>query len=252
MNLHYVFASDRQTDRVAAASQRLITAAKRKKRINRDAYYGDGPDAPPEPVDHNAQIENAVITRNHYGSLVLNASRALFIDVDMGESVEPLVPVSTYAWDDTWQSTLDDLCTVLASEKGEGFRIYQTAAGFRVLATTHEYEPTTPASSRLMNLVGADADFVKLCRIQNSFRARLTPKPWRCGSRRPPTIFQCLTDDEKYQYATWLTQYERACSDRATCRFLEHVGSSASHRRIAPLVELHDRVTKAFQGLPLA
>jgi hypothetical protein len=103
-----------------------------------------------------------------------------------------------------------------------------------------------------MNAVGADSDFVSLCRIQNSFRARLTPKPWRCGSRRPPNMFPRQAAEARWRFSRWLSQYENACRDRATCRFLEHVGPAAVHDRIAPIVELHDRVTKAHIDLPLA
>jgi hypothetical protein len=253
MKTYYSIAVDRQSEPVAAASQRLITAAGRpKKRMNRDAYYGDGHEEPPSPPDEKDQIAGTLITRNHYGSLVLNASRALFIDVDVSEFAVPCVPDSADNWDARWQSTLDDLRTVLAHEKDDGFRIYRTAAGFRVLATTREFEPSTPASSGLMAAVGADADFVKLCRIQNNFRARLTPKPWRCGMRRPPGLLPCRTEEERSQFAHWLANYERACAERATCRFLEHVGLASPHPQVAPVVALHDRLTKAFQDLQLA
>src|SRR5712692_10909752 len=80
---------------------------------------------------------SAVVTRNGYGSLVLNADRAMFVDVDL--------PRASFAsrfgaWLGVARhrpeaETLARLKTVLASVSGSSFRIYRTAAGFRVLAT---------------------------------------------------------------------------------------------------------------------
>jgi hypothetical protein len=110
----------------------------------------------------------------------------------------------------------------------------------------------SPQSAGLMESVGADADFVVLCRIQNSFRARLTPKPWRCGVRRPPNFFPRGTTEEKLLFAEWLWGYEQACRSHATCRVLGHVGPEKIHKRNEPIIALHDRETKAHAALPLA
>ena len=202
----------------------------------------------------STQTSDAVVTRNHYGSLVLNAAHALFIDVDADEPgvVQPLAGAFLRGGPKYWQSMFDDLRVVLQSEANEGFRIYRTAAGFRLLATTHEFEPGSPPSNRLMQAVGADAAFVKLCRIQKNFRARLTPKPWRCGTRLPPNSYPRESAEQQRRFTQWRSQYEHACRPRATCQYLGHVGPSDIHRRIAPIIELHDRETKAFQSLQLA
>jgi hypothetical protein len=194
------------------------------------------------------------MTRNHYGCVVLNASHALFIDVDMLAPKQTSPPIDTCSsrWRGPWWRMLDDLRTVLASEPEEGFRIYRTAAGFRILATRHPFEPGSQASQRLMNAVGADAAFIDLCRVQKSFRARLTPKPWRCGTGRPPNSFPRKTPDDERCFNAWLSNYEHACRDRATCQYLEHVGPDGTHEQIGPIVEVHDRATRAFESLQLA
>ncbi|HEY3391975.1 MAG TPA: hypothetical protein VGK58_04670 [Lacipirellulaceae bacterium] len=231
------------------ARDRLVAAARRHaiKPVAGEEYYGGGPEAPAEeePVPIQEQIDG-VITRNHYGCIVLNAAHALFIDVDVLGKAEPCRPV------EPWQRVLTDLRTVLSNERDEGFRIYRTAAGFRIIALGREYEPTSPQSAGLMDCVGADADFVSLCRIQNSFRARLTPKPWRCGVRRPPNFFPRETVQESFRFTQWLDGYERACRGYATCQYLGHVGPQHIDKRIAPIVTLHDRETKAHAALPLA
>jgi hypothetical protein len=193
---------------------------------------------------------DGVLTRNHYGSLVLNARHALFIDVDMPDSIEQS------AFDEplpgAWKTTFDDLRTVLSGESSDGFRIYRTAAGFRILGITKEFEPGSAIARDLMLAVGADEAFIRLCDAQKTFRARLTPKPWRCGTTTPPNDFPRRTRKDQRRFDRWLKRYARLCHDRSTCRFLGEVGSTAVHERVAPIVEFHDQQTKAFVDLQLA
>ncbi len=243
---------------VSAAQTRLARATERHRQqrtLTNHHYYGHA--QRPEEIIlgfSSADLFDAKVTRNHYGSLVLNATRALFIDVDVVEPgrLSRAVNVFRGRRRGPWRRTLDDLRTVLTSEREEGFRIYRTAAGFRVLATIHEFAPASEQSQRLMKAAGADTAFTYLCRIQNSFRARLTPKPWRCGAPQPPNCFPRSSSDEQRCFADWVAEYELACRDHATCQFLEHVGSEEAHQRIQSIVEVHDRETKAFESLPLA
>jgi hypothetical protein len=228
------------------ARQRLLASAecyRHNKPLAGEEYYGG--DRTEETAPNREHIDG-LVTRNHYGCIVLNAAHALFIDVDVLGERQPCGPI------EPWQQVLDDLRTVLRNERDEGFRIYRTAAGFRIIATRREYEPRSPQSAGLMESVGADADFVSLCHVQNSFRARLTPKPWRCGLRRPPNFFPRETADEKLRFTEWLSHYEQACRSYSTCQYLGRVGPEAIHARIAPIVELHDRESKAHAPLPLA
>ena len=251
--------SDDTAAALATARDRLTMTAKqcqqRKALSNGGPYYGEKGQLE-ELVREIARSDgvDALVTRNNYGCLVLNAARALFIDVDMPEPSPATGRINECGdrLEGLWRRSFDDLRTVLASEGEEGFRIYRTAAGFRVLATTHEFDPGSPQSYRLMNAVGADADFVRLCGIQNSFRARLTPKPWRCGMPQPPSSFPRRLPDDQRRFAAWLAQYERASRDRATCQYLEDIGPSDRHPRLAPIVEFHDRESRAFEPLYLA
>jgi hypothetical protein len=239
-----------------AARSRLAAAAQQRERSEpREPYYGI--ENRHEEVLRDilsAGRVAGVVTRNHYGSLVLNAASALFIDVD----VSPPAPFSTSAhgrgeaFEARYRRVLDDLRVVLASERRTGFRIYRTRAGFRILGTTHEFLPGSHESERLMNLVGADAAFVDLCRIQNSFRARLSPKPWRCGARRPPHAFPRQSAHEQRRFADWLSQYEHVCRGRATCQYLGRIGPEDTHEGIRQVIEFHDCETRAYEPLPLA
>jgi hypothetical protein len=255
-------------DRSNAEAENALSAARvrlaashadyqRHRAPSNAVYYPDKKRASAEQsIDDLVGIGSldAVVTRNHYGSVVLNAHHALFIDVDMPEASNPPRHASAFRKPSAgpWQSTFDDLCTVLGSERSTGFRIYRTAAGFRILATTHEFEPESESARELMLSVGADDAFIRLCGVQKTFRARLTPKPWRCGASHPPNQFPRQTPEEQTSFDEWLSQYERASRERATCQFLGSVGPNAMHQRVAPIIEFHDRETKAFQSLDLA
>lgn len=256
MSNQYSVVRDKQNDLPAAAQARLIAAAERRKKGDgREPYYGTHGHLE-ETIDGvlNSCVLDAKVTRNRYGCLVLNAARALFIDVDVVQPNWTDRPVRGHRghWETSQRQMLNDVRLVLRSEGDYGFRIYRTAAGFRILATTREFEPGSAQSNRLMHVVGADTAFVELCRLQQNFRARLSPKPWRCGSRRPPDSFPRESTEQKQRFAEWLVQYDRACSDRATCEYLGHLGPKDTHERIAPIIEAHDRETKALTALPLA
>ena len=240
---------------VAAQARLRALADQCQKRnvLTNGPYYGTDAQRE-ETIDaiSSADRFDGVVTRNHYGCLVLNADHALFIDVDVPASDEIARHVGNGRPSSPWRRVLEDLRIVLANEREEGFRIYRTAAGFRILATAHEFEPGSPRSNRLMDAVGADEAFVGLCRIQNSFRARLTPKPWRCGVRRPPHSFPRKSHYQQRRFADWLEQYEQASRGWATCRYAAHVGPQIVHNRIAPVIQFHDRQTKALDALHLA
>ena len=63
---------------------------------------------------------------------------------------------------------------------GWGVRVYKTCAGYRGLVTHATFDPTADATLDLMRQFRCDPQYVTLCKRQESFRARLTPKGWRC------------------------------------------------------------------------
>jgi hypothetical protein len=196
---------------------------------------------------------DALLTRNSYGSVVLNAARTMFVDIDSGPAgsrfrLKTLFGGGLKPAD--WQ--LDPVRDVLRSSAGGSFRAYRTAAGYRLLATERLYAPGSSESEALMRQVGADPAFITLCRIQDSFRARLTPKPWRVGQPAPPGDFPRENAALERDFEQWLQNYDRAASSKATCQFVETIGNGTIHSDIAHIVQLHDERTRATSGLPLA
>ena len=53
------------------------------------------------------------------------------------------------------------------------------AEGFRIIATHDVISPSDSVVEEWIAYFHADANYVRLCQIQQCFRARLTAKPWR-------------------------------------------------------------------------
>lgn len=153
---------------------------------------------------------------------------------------------------DPASAAMDRLRRWVASHPEWRVRVYRTTAGLRYLVTHDLFSPTGPEAQAAMAALGADPQYVKLCQVQKSFRARLTPKPWRIGVENPPARFPYDDPGEEAAMRAWESRYDAASSSRATCRFVEELGGGAEHPEIAPLRALHDEHTQAASGRPLA
>ena len=201
----------------------------------------------------------AVITRNAYGSLVLNTARILFADIDLPKEKGAVNPLSflfgflgpIFSTPDLTNEILgeesDDIPTKIGNlvqeSPGLGLRLYRTAAGFRCLVTSREFDPVADEAQLLLSQMESDPLYVKLCTVQECFRARLTPKFWRCGMQGPPVRFPWADAAQEQSMRDWERDYNRTVDEFATCEFLESLGSSEIESQIEPIVELHDRLS---------
>src|SRR5262249_35812590 len=99
---------------------------------------------------------------------------------------------------------------------------------------------------------GSDPLYVRLCQAQSCFRARLTPKPWRCGMRPPSAPYPWENSRRESQFRSWLLKYETAIREYSVCKLIDHLGPAAVHPEIAPIVSLHDRIACGQGERPLA
>ena len=201
--------------------------------VRKQYLYGDRP--LPEPIIREMG-DGAAVTRNAYGSLVLNARDLMFVDIDRQDQPAAAVPAIQR----------------VADSNGLAARVYQTAAGYRAVITSERIEAGSPRSDALLQQFAADPLYVRLCRMQESFRARLTAKPWRCGTDSPPVTFPFMTPAEESQFRKWEARYTPAAARYATCRYLTWIGAGRMDSALEELVYYHDVETKASSTLPLA
>jgi hypothetical protein len=221
--------------------------------------YGDRP--LPEPVIR--EFDGAAVTRNSYGALVLNADRLMFVDVD-GKHAQHAQPASgggflsslfgkpaqkseTAAAD----PTVDAIKTVAARHDLSG-RLYETAAGYRLMITNRLFPAGSDEVEALLAEFKSDPLYMRLCRMQESFRARLTPKPWRCGFYKPYVQYPFENPKDEAIFRDWQQKYDSKSAPYATCRFMTALGSATVAPEFPELIEYHDQETKAGRGLPLA
>ena len=138
------------------------------------------------------------------------------------------------------------------AQAGWGWRVYRTRAGLRLLATHALFEPDATVTDAVFEQLGADPLYRRLCKAQKCFRARLTPKPWRCGLRPPEVRWPWLDAKAEAKFQSWEKRYIEASQNNATCALVKTLGNAQVHPAIAPLVTLHDGTTRVGAALPLA
>lgn len=132
-----------------------------------------------------------------------------------------------------------------------GVRVYRTFAGLRVIVTGAQAPPMSERARDLLTELSSDPLYVELCATHDSYRARLTPKPFRVDWAAPNWVWPFADEDAVRRHDTWLERYRRAADDFAVCRLVSASGAipSADEQR---LVALHDARCRVGSGLPLA
>ncbi len=206
-----------------------------------------------EEIYNDNQQLIAAITRNRYGALVLNTDALTIADVD--------VPGRTFVefFLGLFGKKTDKAAQCLAHIKAchahypqLNFIVYETFAGFRIIITGHYYSPGDAQTSALFKELKTDRLYATLCRVQDCFRARLTPKPWRCQSPVPPHRFPRLTEFQQTAFANWLQIYERNSDRYAVCYKVMQLGKHYIPSEIDKIISLHDDYVLKRVKLPLA
>jgi hypothetical protein len=200
----------------------------------------------------------ALVTRNAYGSLVLNARNLMFVDIDDPPTIPNPLRLIRALFGKKLTAASTQVKTVFtirawcAANPHVGMRLYRTAAGFRACLVDQPRRADDDESRAILNELGADPLYCQLCDVQQCFRARLTPKPWRIDLRAPADRYPFVDPGAGERYREWLQEYNAAAANYATCSLVETHGPSAIHPTLAPLVELHDSLTTVKIDLPLA
>lgn len=207
-----------------------------------------------------------VVTRNAYGAQCLNTPRALFADVDFeSPGVFARIGAGLLGLFHGRNHGSEDLREAEARRKVETFlsghpewavRLYRTPNGLRVLATHRTFSSEDPEVAAFFAAIGCDPVYVRMCRNQRCFRARLTAKPWRARipDHIPPRRGVWPVRPENLpRRREWVASYEAAAARHAACHWIASLGSGRIDPALQPVIELHDGLSRALQPhLPLA
>lgn len=260
----------------------LVAAGGPRKLRERGEYYPDRR-RPEELLEEIFSPEGALIaaiTRNRYGAAVLNTDAMLIADVDL--PTEPADQSSAgsggllgrlFGRGRTGSVDANEEDPDLRGEPGHGrrgeehrqalakigqfcadhpdlgVRTYRTRNVFRLLVTGTGADPGSTQSQELLSDLGSDELYTLLCRVHDTYRARLSPKPWRLGLAAPATYGQRAVGTK--QWLKWVADYDAASADVAVCRFIGSAGPAPSDVE-QQVIELHDRAVRHESGLRLA
>ena len=249
-----------------ADSSAAKIAAARANTADRRNRYDYGQRALREPIIKELPSPNeelkALITRNSYGALVLNTSKVCFVDIDLppekesggkgffaslfgGKAKGP--PPKGAA-----EIAIERLSGWFDKNPSWGGKLYRTSGGLRLLITSRLLDPNSSETEQIFGELGSDPLYCRLCKNQSSFRARLTPKPWRCDLEVPPARWPFKDQAEEQRFQSWNDRYQAAAQGYATCKIMQSLGNSSVLPDIEQIVSLHDEQTGALSNLPLA
>lgn len=134
-------------------------------------------------------------------------------------------------------------------------RLYQTPAGYRLLVMHSTFDPDSSVVADCFKRLGADPVYVRMCQRQKCFRARVSPKPWRMGITqkiKPRPGVWPVNPERLPQRREWIDVYETKARGFASCRFIQTFGNGGTHPTAERVCQLHDELSRAHSGLPLA
>lgn len=203
----------------------------------------------------------AAITRNRYGAEVLNTDAVLIADVDLPGSkartrFARLMGGIFGSRGDTGAGTSEGGVLAHIDEYARthpdlGVSTYRTAAGFRVLITGAHALPESPEAQQIMRDLATDPVYVTLCATHRTYRARLTPKPWRCGMKALGPQWPWADGPTAEVAATWIERYRQASSGYVVCERIRR-GAGVPSPEEALVLGAHDRAVLGSSGLALA
>ncbi|WP_350642864.1 hypothetical protein [Psychrobacter sp. HY3-MNA-CIBAN-0198] len=165
----------------------------------------------------------------------------------------------------------------VANHPTERFRLYQTPAGFRIIATNNTVLPKDGVVTEWFEFFHADTNYVRLCQAQQCFRARLTAKPWRMAEVDNNNLAKDIPAKEFWfadvssqsgsnnelqqtdltERKQWITDYEGFAKGYRACRYVETFSGRNSNNHSAQLaidefIQWHDSVCQVEKELPMA
>lgn len=224
----------------------------------------------------NVESPYAAITRNRYGALVLNAAHVFFADVDIPVDRQlaanggmPL-PVQSSAgflgrlfgfgkkvsYEETratqQQAILQRFADFHSQNPALNMRVYETAAGYRVIIVNKDVAPQSQESRDWLAALESDPLYCTLCEKQDCYRARLTPKPWRLPSYIRADFYPDSPTAEQGYLLEWLEFYNEQSRDFSVCKLIETYGNNSMTDEAQSVLAVHDQYVLGESVKPLA
>jgi len=197
-----------------------------------------------QEVYYRGQLQG-FITLNRYDCEVLNCDRMMIVDVDIG-SPHPDEIQDCAKSAQTVRTQRQAIAAVKSLTKqfpSLGFRVYRTRNGLRHICTAQPFDPLDPVTHQLMRKLYVDPLYARLCKFQSTFRARLTPKPWRIDEE----------DTERFVYDRLTGLVFPESSNYAVCHLIAIIGNPKISCEFEPLIRVHDTYCRVSHlGLELA
>lgn len=127
-------------------------------------------------------------------------------------------------------------------------RVYETTMGYRILFMEKTHDPSSEATEKLLKRLNTDSVYIRMCRHQHCFRARVSPKPWRIGVDRirPRPGVWPIREEKKKDREKWVIKYNEMSEQYASCRFLMQLGSHSICEKTEHVRKLHDELCQAY------
>ena len=199
--------------------------------------------------EHVADImdEKNVITVNRYGAEVLNTSQYTILDLDEYpvDFLDLFKPIRKLPKKERIVAKFHQKLAKYP-ELGSDFRIYETAKGVRIIGKKY-VDPVGAGFFSLMKPFRVDWIYQMMCRKQECYRARLTPKPFRIHMK--PIRIKSPLDCETEAYLQWAKDYNYRSTAFSVVKLLETIGSDFSRD---PVIRRHDEKCRMIYGNKLA
>jgi hypothetical protein len=126
------------------------------------------------------------------------------------------------------------------------FRVYRTPLGFRVLLMNDTYCPAGDSALKLLKDLQSDSIYIQMCKNQNCFRARVSPKPWRIGVERlkPRPGVWPIKEERMGERRNWVRMYESTAKNYSSCHYLMKLGSDKVAAKAEFVRQIHDDLCK--------
>ncbi|MBL7982087.1 MAG: hypothetical protein JNL52_09780 [Flavobacteriales bacterium] len=192
--------------------------------------------------------KDAVITRNRYGAEVLNCARLIMIDVDKPPYQSLWAQLFKRDRRPAKERTLEHIRKIAGTmDQRTGFRIYETHSGFRVIITGIQMAPQERAVAKLFEALNSDPLYAMMCRRQDCYRARLTPKPHRI-QQKPIRLVVPYDEQMRSTLGAWVQAYNERSRGFKVCRMVEVIGRDS----VDDVIAYHDKRTLGDERSPLA